>query len=1302
MSRISVKKLSLILVMFVVISLIFTIAFTNSQEAFAYNLNSYSIQEIENDNTSSTSYNIFNMYSDDASSAGKADFLYGASYLTTKTSTSGETTGYKGTDLSSAYNIEDESTFYLNYDQTAMNKNTASVVLDSSIFKYTIGDAAALEALAAGKLYIKIECNYLKFWSGLSYSTSSSAYDSKISDTAYLSCNGFNNETYLEDNDYMMGSTDTDSFATSDNGTDNGAAIEGIYQVTGSIISLDYYALVTKAYSALQTRRLYVAFSTSMRVTLIYDSSYVSYTASTGGSVSATTENGYLNLTDTDTIETASTATATADSGYSFLGWYDDANGTTCTTNKVELGYVCNLTEDRYTYRAIFYQFVFDTSDENSHDISNGITTYHYTYSSSAEGPTVSLLGGDINTISYATLTCWYSGTDAGGNDYSESVAPTDAGSYTLTATVTINNTDISATEKISFEIDKLTATADVYDSLQDLWYGETIYESLPTATSSTSEAQGFVDDFGYVMYNDTNASYTYASGSWAFEYADGTAFSDSTVLEVGTHTINYVFTPTNTTSLNVYNTTLTFTVKQATYTSSTTPTIAYTYGDSVSAANISNYAFYNYYNSSLAVAGVWSAIGDFDYNLGAGTTTLSFVFTPTDTKNYAETTASVAATVSKATLTASLNSGAIEYGTALPSIIIDYSGFVNGETIDTISGFVAPTATSTGDSLSNVGTYITISISGGSADNYIIDVSGSASVVITQTTPILSASYAYSYVGDDISEVTVSASGISGGTDAKGDVTYKIGTYDGTTFTEISDWRSINAGYYSVQVAYLQTSTSDNYKTYTEVFEDVYHYVAKEVVITLTIDYTYDGNAVTIRDYVEVGGAEGYLEPVGDWTVECYDNASATGDPVSVLNAGTYYAEVSYEGKGNYADSTEIIEFEIKQIESTLTFTSDLSVEYSASTPTTTAEAKDSEGGVIAGTMAILYSLNGEDWAETCSSVDVGDYYVKATFTPDSTNYAAASITESLTITKAPLAVTFNNVDVEIMYYSGLIASFTVDEVTGWKSDNDIVDISIKYIVKGSYTKEDAGTVCEVVITINTSLANYSFEEYYAGTITVVAGEVYLKYTDNTAGTFTYNGYPQETTAKVEGAGSEPTGATVFEYSVDGSDWTSTAPTNVGVYYVRATYTADIYNAGNYKDMTIDSTYMLTISAATLTVSFNEADHEVSAYYGAESEPVFSLSYIGFVGTDTIALITTKYTYSLGQYSRYSDTGEYYATINTNDEMSLANYVIDTSATVSFWVVATDAVITLDEYNTTYNGRTVSVSATVSGILGG
>ncbi len=106
---------------------------------------------------------------------------------------------------------------------------------------------------------------------------------------------------------------------------------------------------------------------------------------------------------------------------------------------------------------------------------------------------------------------------------------------------------------------------------------------------------------------------------------------------------------------------------------------------------------------------------------LGAGTQTLAVVFTPSDTTDYASTSATVQLTVNRANLTVTANNQTVTYGQSLPTFTVSYNGLTNNDGPASLGGTLTRSFSSGGQSVAspvNAGTY-TVTPSGLTSTNY-------------------------------------------------------------------------------------------------------------------------------------------------------------------------------------------------------------------------------------------------------------------------------------------------------------------------------------------------------------------------------------------------------------------------------------------------------------------------------------------------------------------------------------------------------------------------------------------------------
>jgi len=191
-----------------------------------------------------------------------------------------------------------------------------------------------------------------------------------------------------------------------------------------------------------------------------------------------------------------------------------------------------------------------------------------------------------------------------------------------------------------------------------------------------------------------------------------------------GTYTVAAHFTGDSTNYNTIPDKTATLTINKATYDMS---------GVSFNNSTVT----YDGTEQSLLIAGTLPAgVSVFYTNNGktnAGTYTIAAHFTG-DSTNYntiPDKTASL--TINKAVLTATVGDYTKSYGTTNPTFTVSVSGFVNGESALTASGYNAPIASSTATTTTSAGTTSTITISGGSAANYSFNTSDTGTLTINK-----------------------------------------------------------------------------------------------------------------------------------------------------------------------------------------------------------------------------------------------------------------------------------------------------------------------------------------------------------------------------------------------------------------------------------------------------------------------------------------------------------------------------------------------------------------------------------------
>jgi hypothetical protein len=205
------------------------------------------------------------------------------------------------------------------------------------------------------------------------------------------------------------------------------------------------------------------------------------------------------------------------------------------------------------------------------------------------------------------------------------------------------------------------------------------------------------------------------------------------TVLGAGTQTLSVTFTPNDTANYLGSSGSVVLVVNKATPSITWPPPSSITYGTALSSAQL---------NATANVAGTFVYSPGVGVVLPSGTHALSAAFTPSDSANYNDVTAGQSVTVTTAALTIQAGSTAKVYGQALPSFTISAAGFVNGDTLASLSGALSFSTAAT--AASAPGTY-SVTPGGLSSQNYSITFAagtltvtkaGSATVLIANPNP--------------------------------------------------------------------------------------------------------------------------------------------------------------------------------------------------------------------------------------------------------------------------------------------------------------------------------------------------------------------------------------------------------------------------------------------------------------------------------------------------------------------------------------------------------------------------------------
>jgi len=619
--------------------------------------------------------------------------------------------------------------------------------------------------------------------------------------------------------------------------------------------------------------------------------------------------------------------------------------------------------------------------------------------------------------------------------------------------------------------------------------------------------------------------------------------------------------------------------------------------------------------------------------------------------------------TVVKAVLTVTADSDNRVYGDANPSLNITYSGFKNGDgeiDLDNLS-----TASTAATILSDVGNY-TITASGGNDDNYeFVYVDGNLEItkaVLTVTSQNATREYGaadptYNFVysgfknSDTQSMLDTQATGSSAATMAN------VGTYAITGSGAVDNnysFNYVNSGNLSITKATLTATTQNATRVYgaaeptlnvvytgfrgTDTQSDIDTLATASAGTSATSGVgTYDINAsgafdnnytftyanngdltvtkalltATVQDATRVYGAaeptfnviySGFANGEAQGVIGTLANVSAGTSAIS--NVGNYAIVASGAVDDNYAFTYVNGNLEITKATLIVTSQNDSRV-YGAANPT----YSFAYTGFVNGDTELDINTLATGTSGTNGTSGVGTYTLSGSGAFDN-NYTFSYVNSgNLSITKAMLTATAQNATRE---YGAAEPTFNVVYTGFVNGENQSVIGTLANVSAGTSATSNVGNYA---ITATGALDdNYAFT-YVDGNLNITKAMLTATVQDATriygaadpAFNVVYSGFKNGETQGVIGTlATAGTAATVTD--------------NVGNYAITATGAVD----DNYAFTYVDGN--LSITKATLTATASSGSRE----YGA-ANPIFTVSYSGFVNGDTDLEIDTYATASSG-----------------------------------------------------------------------
>jgi gliding motility-associated-like protein len=583
-----------------------------------------------------------------------------------------------------------------------------------------------------------------------------------------------------------------------------------------------------------------------------------------------------------------------------------------------------------------------------------------------------------------------------------------------------------------------------------------------------------------------------------------------------------------------------------------------------------------------------------------------------------------VSSTVTKAVLTVTANPQTKIYGGANPTLTANYSGFVNGDTVASLT--TAATISTVATLTSPTGLY-TITASGAVSDNYTFNYV-TANLNITPANLAITAVNQTKIYGSANPTFTFNYVGFVNGETETVLLTPAI-------VTTAAD-ASSPVGVYSLTVS---GASAENYT------------IGYTTGATLTI--TPANLTVTADPQTKIYGAvnpaltatyTGFAN--GDTVANLTTAPTITTTAIATSPVGTYPITASGAAATNYT---------FTYVPGTLTVT--------PVTLTVTADNKTKAYASANPTLTVTYSgfLNGDTSASlttaplisttAVTASPVGSYPITASGGV-SANYTFNYVAGNLAVTPVALTITADN---KTKVYGAVNPALTVT-YTGFVNGDTAADLTAAPTI--TTTAVTASPVATYPITASgATSANYTIS-YVAGTLSVtpvaltITADAKAKiYGDvNPSLSVTYTGFVNGDTAA-----SLTTAPTITT--------TATAASAVGTYPIVASAAVD----PNYTISYVNE--ILTVNAATLTIT---ADDKNKVY--GDANPALTITYTGFANGDTAASLLTPATISTTAVTA-SPVGTYPITVaGASDPNYIINYVNGTltvSATTLLTIVS-------------------------------
>lgn len=264
-----------------------------------------------------------------------------------------------------------------------------------------------------------------------------------------------------------------------------------------------------------------------------------------------------------------------------------------------------------------------------------------------------------------------------------------------------------------------LSATFTPFDSANYESASDTALLAVGKQTAQVTWAAPPAITYGSALSSTELNATANVPGTFAYAPAAGT------VLNAGTQQLSVTFTPADSANYNGATANVSIVVNKAASIVTWSNPAGITYGTALSGTQL---------NATANVPGTFNYSPAAGTVPGAGTQSLSVTFTPTDAANYNPSTGSASIVVAPVSLTVQTDNATKVYGAALPAFTASGIGFVNGDSMASLSGTLSFSTPATATSA--LGTY-PVTPSGVSSANYTITFTNGTLTIIKASTAL-------------------------------------------------------------------------------------------------------------------------------------------------------------------------------------------------------------------------------------------------------------------------------------------------------------------------------------------------------------------------------------------------------------------------------------------------------------------------------------------------------------------------------------------------------------------------------------